>query len=58
MFIDFDDLTNNTERVVREVCSFIGAAPELYKHMALAPGMKVLLRLSTVTFCKPFCATE
>lgn len=40
MFIDFNEFTKNTESVMREVCSFIGADPDLYKHIALPPGMK------------------
>ena len=42
MFIDFSEFTNNTETVIREVCSFVGADPSLYKHTPLPPGMKVL----------------
>ena len=45
MFIDFDEFTKNTESVMREVCSFVGAEPDVYKHIALPPGMKVCLFL-------------
>ena len=41
MFIDFNEFTKNTEGVVKEVCSFVGADPALYKHKELPPGMKV-----------------
>ncbi|KAL0031835.1 hypothetical protein WJX79_010384 [Trebouxia sp. C0005] len=40
MFIDFNEFTKNTEGVVKEVCSFVGADPALYKHKELPPGMK------------------
>ena len=41
MFIDFNEFTENTEDVVKEVVRFVGADPSLYKHSALPPGMKV-----------------
>ncbi len=41
MFIDFNEFTKNTHGVVKEVCSFVGADPALYKHKELPPGMKV-----------------
>ena len=41
MFIDFNEFTKNTQGVVTEVCSFVGADPALYKHKELPPGMKV-----------------
>ena len=41
MFIDFNEFTKNTQGVVKEVCSFVGADPALYKHKELPPGMKV-----------------
>ena len=45
MFIDFHEFTKNTEQVVREVCSFVGADPVLYNHAPQPPGMKVSLAL-------------
>ena len=41
MFIDFNEFIKNTEGVIREVCSFVGVDPELYKHTPQPPGMKV-----------------
>jgi len=41
MFIDFNEFTKNTQGVVKEVCSFVGADPALYKHKELPPGMSV-----------------
>lgn len=43
MFIDFNEFINNTDGVVREVCSFVGADPALYNHKVQPPGMQVLL---------------
>ncbi|KAL0055855.1 hypothetical protein WJX82_005104 [Trebouxia sp. C0006] len=40
MFIDFNEFTKNTEGVVKEVCSFVGADPALYKHKEFSPGMQ------------------
>ncbi len=45
MFIDFNEFTKNTQSVVKEVCSFVGADPALYKHKELPPGMKVSVNL-------------
>jgi len=45
MFIDFNEFTKNTQGVVKEVCSFVGADPALYKHKELPPGMKVSAKL-------------
>ncbi len=50
MFIDFNEFTKNTEGVVKEVCSFVGADPALYKHKELPPGMKVSATLQPVAF--------
>lgn len=41
MFIDFKDFTQDTEKVVREVCTFVGAEPTMYSHKPLPAGMKV-----------------
>lgn len=41
MFIDFQDFTQNTESVVRQVCSFVGADPVLYHFKPPPAGMKV-----------------
>lgn len=43
MFIDFNEFIKNTEEVVKEVCSFVGAEPGLYNHKPQPPGMKVAL---------------
>ena len=43
MFIDFHEFIKNTEEVVKEVCSFVGAEPDLYSHRPQPPGMKVVL---------------
>lgn len=48
MFIDFKDLIKNTEEVVKEVCSFVGADPDLYNHKPQPPGMKVASALPSV----------
>ena len=45
MFIDFNEFIKNTEEVVKEVCSFVGAEPDLYNHRPQPPGMKVVLTL-------------
>ena len=45
MFIDFNEFIENTEEVVKEVCSFVGAEPDLYNHRPQPPGMKVVLTL-------------
>lgn len=45
MFIDFHEFIKNTEEVVKEVCSFVGAEPDLYSHRPQPPGMKVVLTL-------------
>ena len=57
MFIDFNEFTKNTESVMKEVCSFVGADPSLYKHRPLPPGMKVPLTSlpATSAICRVAC---
>ena len=58
MFIDFTEFIKNTEGVVREVCSFVGADPDLYNHKPQPPGMQVVLALNSLAHPCPVCALQ
>ena len=57
MFIDFNEFIKNTDGVVREVCSFVGADPALYNHKVQPAGMQVMHTPSH--YCaRPFYCTR
>ncbi len=41
LVVNFDDFVRDTEIVVNEVLSFVGADPRLFKYKKLPPGMQV-----------------